>query len=297
MKNKYVFSLVLLVVILAAGAGFTALYRHGQKTTAGNESELNVVTSFYPMYVAAKNVIGDAGDVTLTNLSEPQTGCLHDYQLTTEDMKLLSTADVFIINGGGIEDFLEKVAEQYPELTIIDACEGLDLIEDNAHAWMSMALYRSQVENICEGLIAEDPGRSDIYQENTDEYIAEVQALEDEYADLAGELAGQPVILFHEAYEYLADEMGLDVAGEMDLDEERQVSAGEVADILATIETDDVPVILAEELYGKDMGDRMEAESDVAVVYIDPLTRGSYDDADSYLEGMRKNLELIKEAY
>ena len=67
--------------------------------------ELTVVTSFYPMYIAAENVIGDAGDVRLENLSEPQTGCLHDFQLTPEDMKLLSTADVFIINGGGIESF------------------------------------------------------------------------------------------------------------------------------------------------------------------------------------------------
>ncbi len=298
MKNKYVFAIVLLAVILAAGAGFTALYRHQQGSSVSDpEAELNVVTSFYPMYVAAENVIGDAEGVTLENLSEPQTGCLHDYQLTTEDMKLLSVADVFIINGGGIENFLAEVAEQYPELTVIDACEGLELKEDNAHAWMSLELYESQVENICEGLAAVDPDRAGAYQENADEYIGKIQALEDEYADLSDELNGQPVILFHEAYEYLADDLGLSIAGEMDLDEERQVSAGEVADILSTIEAENVPVIFAEELYGKDMGERMTAETDVQVVYLDPLTRGDYSDAESYLDGMRENLELIKKAY
>ena len=114
MKNKYVFVAVLLAAILLAGIGFTAVYLHQQ----GREEEddgFTVVTSFYPMYVAARNVVGDQGHVRLENLSEPQTGCLHDYQLTSEDMKLLATADVFIINGGGIETFLADVAAEYPD--------------------------------------------------------------------------------------------------------------------------------------------------------------------------------------
>ena len=82
----------------------------------------------------------------------------------------------------------------------------------------------------------------------------------------------------------------------MDLDEERQVSAGEVADILSVIETEDVRVILAEELYGRDMGEMMEKETDVRVVYLDTMTRGEYD-ADSYLDGMRSNLELLIQAF
>ncbi len=103
-------------------------------------------------------------------------------------------------------------------------------------------------------------------------------------------------MLFHEAYAYLAEELGLTVVGEMDLDEERQVSAGEVAGILSVIEADHVPVIFAEELYAKDMGDRMEEETDVTVLYLDPLTRGDYS-ADSYVNGMRGNLAIIAEAY
>ena len=104
--------------------GLTGWYvSQTQEQTDGQE--LTVVTSFYPMYIAAENVIGDADGVRLENLSEPQTGCLHDFQLTPEDMKLLSTADVFIINGGGIESFMKEVAEAYPNLKIIEACENI----------------------------------------------------------------------------------------------------------------------------------------------------------------------------
>ncbi len=351
MRNKYVFVVVLLAVILAAGAGLTAFSVHLRNRTearsgdaesaaeasaaadaeasaaadatagaagsaAGSAEEFTVVTSFYPMYIAAENVIGGCEGVRLENLSEPQTGCLHDYQLTTEDMKLLSTADVFVINGGGIETFLARVAEQYPDLTVIDACEGIELLGDNAHAWMSVEDYMVQVQNICDGLCAaaadeweasgassEDSGTSaadpdivDTFRGNTDVYLGKLGELEEECTALADEIAGEPVVLFHEAYEYLAEELGLIVVGEMDMDEERQVSAGEVAQIISVIESEQVPVIFAEELYAKDMGDRMEEETDVTVLYLDPLTRGIYD-ADSYLDGMRENLRLIYSAY
>ena len=119
MKKKYLYTAIMLFVILVAGMGLTGWYvSQTQEQTDGQE--LTVVTSFYPMYIAAENVIGDADGVRLENLSEPQTGCLHDFQLTPEDMKLLSTADVFIINGGGIESFMKEVAEAYPNLKIID---------------------------------------------------------------------------------------------------------------------------------------------------------------------------------
>ncbi len=297
MKNKYVFTSLLLAVILLVSIGFTALYVQRQDGTS-EDTELTVVTSFYPMYIAAENIIGDCEGVALENLSEPQTGCLHDYQLTTEDMRLLSTADVFIINGGGIESFLSEVAEQYPDLIIINACENLELIEDNAHAWMSVDKYMTQIETICEDLVGADPdaSRAGVYEANASEYLEKLQTLKDEYADVFEELDSQSVVLFHEAYEYLADDMGLIVAGVMDLDEERQVSAGEVADILSVIDKQQVSVIFAEELYGKDMGDTVEAEADVTVLYLDTLTRGDYD-ADSYLDGMRANLEQIREAF
>lgn len=295
MKNKYVFVTVLLAVILLAGVGFTAVCLHRQDRTQ-NRERLTVVTSFYPMYIAAKNVIGDTEGVSLENLSEPQTGCLHDYQLTSADMKLLSTADVFIVNGGGIESFLMDVAAEYPDLTIINACENLELLGENAHAWMNMDDYCVQVETICEGLAAADSTGAEQYQRNAENYVEKIKDLQEEYSDVVSVLRGQPVILFHEAYEYIADEFGMNVAGILNLDEERQVSAGEVADILSIIEAEDVSVILAEELYGKDMGDMMEKESGVQVVYLDTLTRGDYD-ADSYLDGMRSNLDLLTKAF
>lgn len=318
MKNKYVFVLVMLLSILVVSFGFTNIYvsQHQQS----EDEEFVVVTSFYPMYIAAMNVVGETEGVTLKNLSEPQTGCLHDFQLTPADMKLLSTADVFIINGGGIESFIEDIAKQYPELVIIEACEGIELLceEDahghehddeesdeshenhshdvNAHAWMSVANYRKQVENIADGLVKSAPKSSESFLANAGTYDRKLEALQDEQEALLTLTKGKETIMFHCAYDYVAEDLGLEVAFCMDLDEERQVSAGEVAEVLEVIEHHGVKYIFAEALYGTNMCEMVQKEADVEVIYLDPLNRGAYE-ADSYIEGMRNNLKQIYEAF
>ena len=296
-KNKYVFVLVMLVVITVVSGLLTNIYVR-ESGSKQEEQTLTVVTSFYPMYIAALNVIGDTDGVHLQNLSEPQTGCLHDFQLTPEDMKLLSKADVFIINGGGIESFMKDVAKSYPDLTIIEASEGIDLLEDegeeNAHAWMSVATYEEQVNHIAEGLAAADEKHASDYQKHADAYVVKLDALKERQQKVAEKIKGQSVILFHEAYDYVADDYGLNVAYVLDLDEERQVSAGGVADVLAAVRDDHVKYILAEELYGKSMGDTVEKETDAKVIYLDALNRGDYD-ADSYIKGMSANIDLIEQ--
>lgn len=294
MKNKYVFVTVMLAVLLFLGVGLTEIYVN--HTEEKEDGQYTVVTSFYPMYIAALNVVGENDHIRLENLSEPQTGCLHDYQLTPADMQLLSTADAFIINGGGIESFLGEVAEQYPELSIINASEQVELIEDNAHAWMNIEDYMTQVKTIEAELSAADPADADQFSENAEAYLAKLSSLK-EQADAVKPLTeGKNIVIFHEAYEYVAEEFGMQVSYVMDLDEERQVSAGEVADVVRAVTDGGVRVILAEELYGKDMGDTVESETDAKVCYLDTLVRGDYD-ADSYLNAMQQNITLLKEAF
>lgn len=149
MKNKCKFVGIMFLGILIVCTLAVMAYEHtaGMKGAAGGASNasgntkntdeaddmLTVVTSFYPMYIATLNIVDGVEGVRLENLSEPQTGCLHDFQLTPEDMKLLSTADVFVINGGGIESFMSDVAKAYPKLDVVEACEDVALLsEDDA---------------------------------------------------------------------------------------------------------------------------------------------------------------------
>ena len=358
MKNKCKFVgimfLCILIVCTLAVMAYEHTYEHtaGKTGAAGEMSDasdsakntdeaddmLTVVTSFYPMYIATLNIVDGVKGVRLENLSEPQTGCLHDFQLTPEDMKLLSTADVFVINGGSIESFMSDVAKAYPKLDVVEACEDVALLSDdesdsdhdhdhdadaesdsdhdhdhdadaesdsahdhdhgdeNAHAWMSVPRYRTMVKTIASHLAQKDEAHAEEYYANAEKYDAKLAKLEKEQDSLKSLTDGQNIVIFHEAYAYVADDFSMNACYLLDLDEERSVSAGEIKQVISAIKDDGVSVILAEELYGKSMGDTVSRETDVHVVYIDPLNRGEYD-KDSYLDGMEQNIELIKDAF
>lgn len=354
MKNKCKFVGIMFLCILIVCTLAVMAYEHtaGKTGAAGEMSDasdsakntdeaddmLTVVTSFYPMYIATLNIVDGVKGVRLENLSEPQTGCLHDFQLTPEDMKLLSTADVFVINGGGIESFMSDVAKAYPKLDVVEACEDVALLSDdesdsdhdhdhdadaesysdhdhdheadaesdsahdhdhgdeNAHAWMSVPRYRTMVKTIASHLAQKDEAHAEEYYANAEKYDAKLAKLEKEQDSLKSLTDGQNIVIFHEAYAYVADDFSMNACYLLDLDEERSVSAGEIKQVISAIKDDGVSVILAEELYGKSMGDTVSRETDVHVVYIDPLNRGEYD-KDSYLDGMEQNIELIKDAF
>lgn len=340
MKNKCKFVGIMFLCILIVCTLAVMAYEHtaGMKGAAGGASNasgntkntdeaddmLTVVTSFYPMYIATLNIVDGVEGVRLENLSEPQTGCLHDFQLTPEDMKLLSTADVFVINGGGIESFMSDVAKAYPKLDVVEACEDVALLseddadsdhdhdheadaesdsahdhdhgDENAHAWMSVPRYRTMVQTIASRLAEKDAKHADEYYANAKTYDAKLAVLEEKINSLKSLTNGQNIIIFHEAYAYVADDFSMNACYLLDLDEERSVSAGEIKQVIGAIKDDGVSVILAEELYGRSMGDTVSRETDVHVIYIDPLNRGEYD-KDSYLYGMEHNIELIKEAF
>lgn len=360
MKNKCKFVgimfLCILTVCTLAVMAYERAYEHTEgktgvvggvsgafdstKNTDEADDMLTVVTSFYPMYIATLNIVDGVDGVRLENLSEPQTGCLHDFQLTPGDMKLLSTADVFVINGGGIESFMSDVAKAYPKLDVVEACEDVALLsedddetdgahdhdhdtdaesesdhdhdhdadaesdsdhdhdhgDENAHAWMSVPRYRTMVQTIASRLAEKDAKHADEYYANAKAYDAKLAVLEEKIDSLKSLTGGQNIIIFHEAYEYVADDFSMNACYLLDLDEERSVSAGEVKQVIGAIKDDGVSVILAEELYGKSMGDTVSRETDVHMVYIDPLNRGEYD-KDSYLDGMEHNIELIKDAF
>lgn len=292
-RKKYGFVFCLLVVIAMISLGTVSIYVNHEEKKETTE-QLRVVTSFYPMYVAAMNVTGGCKSVILENLSEPQTGCLHDYQLTPEDMVLLSKADVFIINGGGIENFLSEVASRYPNLTIIEAGEGIEMSGENAHLWMDTEKYQKQVQNIAKGLSEVDETNKKIYQKNADAYCEQIADLTEEYRDTCNG-NGQKVVLFHEGLEYAANEWNMNDVYTLNLDEERQVSAGEVADVLSAIQKDGAKMILAERTYGEELAESVKKETNVPVVYLDTCVQGKYE-KDAYLKAMRSNLEALKEA-
>ena len=102
--TKYI---IIAVVVIAIIAVLVILNINKNNRTNKDDEAVKIVTSFYPMYIIAENITDGAENIELVNMADVNVGCLHDYTLTTEDMKKVENADIFIMNGLGMESIIE----------------------------------------------------------------------------------------------------------------------------------------------------------------------------------------------
>jgi zinc transport system substrate-binding protein len=244
------------------------------------------------MYIAAKNVVKDIEGVTLVNLTENQGSCLHDYQLTTADLKKLETADVLIINGGGMESFLEEIVEAYPNLAILDASLGMETKEENAHYWVDPDRYKIQLSNIEKGLAAMDSAHKKAYEENLAAYVAKVEKEKEKFFSALESFPKENVVLFSDAFYYLAERLGFSISYHIELEEDTALNTGEIAEIIDLIKEENVGLLFSEEAFLEGIPQSISRETLVPVCVVDTLVTGSGEE-DAYLVGMGKNRQAI----
>ena len=270
------------------------------------DSEINVTASFYPIYILAENVIGNTEGINLQNMAQPQTGCLHDYQLSTGDMKKLDTTDIFLINGGGMESFLDNALELFPQLNIVDTSKGTVSLEndghdheeegedehshnheENSHFWILPQNAAVQAENICEALSEVCPDKADEFRRNTDNFIESLNDIETFDGN------GMKVCIFNEAFAYLHLSYGLDVRLCVEMDENQTPSAKEMAEIITTVKEENISLLIAADDASKAIADTVARETDAKVVVLDPVLTGDFS-PESYAEALNENARILK---
>ncbi len=267
------------------------------------DSDIQIITSFYPVYLTTINITRDIQDVTVTNMTEPQTGCLHDYSLKTGDMKKLEDGDIFIINGAGMEAFLEKVTSQMPDLDIVDASEGMELLkdeasgEDNPHVWVSVTGAIEQTQNIAVKLAALDPDNAEKYSLNAEEYVRKLEALRNKmHSELDG-LGNRDIVTFHEAFPYFAKEFDLNIKAVLVQEEGNGPDAGQLARTVDIVKDEGIRALFTEPQYQHDIADTVARETGAKIYSLDPIVTGEADgDFDAYIRKMEANMLVLKEA-
>lgn len=300
--KKVVFVLLIICCFILCGCGY--------QENKIDENKFNIVTSFYPMYVATSNIVDGVEDVTLSNMTDVQVGCLHDYQMTTKDMNKLEKADVFIINGGGMESFLDKATSSCKNLKVINSSEGIleenvheaehheheeGHNEENAHIWVSVSLYINQVQNIANELAKVDEKNADKYLKNAEIYIEKLKTLKNEMHEKLDNLEKKNIVTFHEAFSYFADEFNLNVVAVIEREPGTSPSAGQLAEIIDEIKETSAKAIFVEPQYEKTTANVISKETGVPVYTLDPIVSGKLDKGE-YERIMRENLKVLEEA-
>ena len=282
----------------------------GLACASNTDSEkIKVVATVFPLGDFVKNVGGEKVEVSdLMSAGDSP----HTWEPLPSQVKTIADAGLIVINGAGLEFWIEKVVEAAasPDLVVVDtsifvAMEGLLLTGDegdhgheeshhgvNPHIWLDPLLAQKQVEAIAQALIMVDPDNSDTYLENAAVYIAELNALDEDIRNTTESFSVRQFIAFHPAWTYFANRYGLTEVAVIEkapgLD-----SAAHWKDVIDEARETGIETIFAE-LQSKSQAPQTIAENiEAEVIFLDPIGGVDQEGRDSYIALMRYNAEQM----
>jgi ABC-type Zn uptake system ZnuABC Zn-binding protein ZnuA len=285
-------------IAAAALAAFLAL-----SPLPAGAGELRVLASFLPMYLFARGVAGDVPGIEVDLMLPASLGCPHDYALTPGDMRKIASADLFIANGYGMEEFLgAPVRKANPRIRIVEAANGVPPIRGgegghggiNPHTWVSPRNAILEVRNIEKALSAASPGDASAFRRNADAYAAKLSVLAGEFEAAAAKFRNRNIVTFHNVFDYLARDLGLVIVGEIEETAGQEPSAGEVARLVRSIREKKAAAVFWEPQYPKRLAEVIAAEAGVPSRVLDPVSTGTMTPT-TYEDAMRRNLRTLSE--
>lgn len=298
-KGKIV-KIVIIVLCIILIIGFIVWKNIERNNNDVSSSKTRIVTSFYPMYVIALNLTEGAEGIELSNMADVNVGCLHDYTLTTEDMKKVENADIFISNGLGMENFISKILESNSDMKVIDSSNNLENvisngIEENAHIWTSIDNYILQVQNIAEELKTADAKNAEVYTQNAQKYVDELNKLNEEYKSKLAKLNGEKAICLNEAFEYMGQELGMEMITIKTDHEESTISAGMLKSVINKVKEDDIKIIIIDKNDSKTNAETIANETGAKILELNSGLTGELN-KDAYINQMRENMRILENA-
>ncbi|MGH4119787.1 metal ABC transporter substrate-binding protein [Clostridium sp.] len=303
MKNiiTKIITIILASVVLFSGCTSEKNSNASSGAETRDDEILTIAASFYPMYIFTLNVVKDIPNVKVISMTKPTAGCLHDYSITTSDMKTLDSARVFVTNGAGMESFMDKVTEQMPNLKVIESSKGIELIKskgdegDNPHVWVSISNAITQVKTIGEQLATLDPNNAEKYKANTDKYVKKLETQREKMHKSLDAIVNRDIVTFHEAFPYFAKEFNFNIVGVVEREPGSAPSAKELKETIEQVKKLKVRALFAEPQYPAKSAETIATATGIKVYTLDPVVTGPMD-ADAYINIMDSNLKVLEEA-
>lgn len=239
-----------------------------------------VVTTIAPLGDFVTAVGGDRVEVTVL---VPPGAEPHTYEPTPSQMKDVAKADLYVMNGAGLEFWMDKVLGVNKDMLIVDSSRGVPLVnesggETDPHIWISLRNAAVQVNNICSGLIQVDPENRDYYSKNRDEYLQKLKALDEELNQTFAAKDDKTFIVYHPAWTYFARDYNLDQVPI--LENEKEPGPKYLGSIIDLAKRNNITVVFVEPQYNPKSAEVIAREMNASVETLDPL-------GQNYLENMR----------
>ena len=153
------------------------------------------------------------GNRVLAHIMIPGGANPDTYEPTPRQLINLSNSRMYVKVGAPNFPFENKYISTFldssPRMTVIDASQGMKFRGEDHHVWTSPALARITAANIAKALAINDPLHKDEYERNLQEFLAEIDRLDQEIRKSLKEKAGYSFMTYHPAWGYFADEYNI----------------------------------------------------------------------------------------
>ncbi|MXP54822.1 metal ABC transporter substrate-binding protein [Pantoea sp. Seng] len=272
-------------------------------TLAFAADKLKVVTTFTVIADMAKNVAGDAAEVT--SITKPGAE-IHEYQPTPGDIRRAQGADLILVNGFNLELWFSRFYQRLksvPEVTVTEGIEPLGITEGpyngkpNPHAWMSPDNALIYVDNIRNALQKYDPANAAVYQANADRYKTQIQQT---LAPMRAEIEKLPenqrwLVTSEGAFTYLARDLGLKELYLWPINADQQGTPQQVRKVIDAVRANHIPTIFSESTISAKPAQQVAREAGIhygGVLYVDSLSN-SDGPVPTYLDLLRVTTDTV----
>lgn len=307
---------VLFLTAIAAVGLFAACGNQAQEP-AENEN-IQVITTFYPMYEFTKEVVGDEGDVQLLIPAGTEP---HDFEPSAKDLAEIADSDVFVYNSPELETWVDNLTDSVDtdQTTIIEASKDISLMEGSAHeheegeaesaeehsheldphVWLDPVLAIQEVETIRDELSAKYPDDKAVFEENAAAYIEKLQDLDNQYKTAFADASNKTFVTQHAAFGYLANQYGLTQEAIAGVSPDQEPSPTRLSELKHYVDDHNVSVIYFEENATSKVAETLSQETGVKLEVLNPLeslTEQQIKDGENYISVMEDNLTALKES-
>lgn len=247
-------------------------------------------------------------ELTVERIVTENVSCLHEYSLQVYQMRTIEAADVVILSGAGLEEFLDDALSGAEN--VIDASLGIGLIcpeddhdhehehgdhghhhDQDPHIWLSPENAKIMAQNICDGLSAQYPDSAGIFEDNLTVLLSDLEALQSYGETVCAELACRELITFHDGFAYFAQAFDLTILRAVEEESGSEASAAQLIELINETRHHHLPAIFTETNGSTAAAEIIAAETDVKIFTLDMVMAG-----DSYFDAMYHNLDTMKEA-
>ncbi|MGA2173251.1 MAG: metal ABC transporter substrate-binding protein [Sedimentisphaerales bacterium] len=290
---------------------------------AEQAAKKRVLCTTFPIYQITRNVTQGRDAVVVSLMIPAGMGCPHDYALTPQDMKKIAEADILVVNGLGMEEFLgAPIGKANPNVIVIDSSKGIkgtlymtgEDEEDekeakneqheeghhhhegpNPHLFASPRMAAQLAINIAEELSKTDANGAALYKKNAEEYALRLRKLADEFAATGRTLKNNRIVTQHGVFDYLARDTGLEIVAVVQEHAGQEPSAAKMLSVAKAIREKKAGAIFTEPQYPAATGETLARETGIPAATLDPAASGPENAGlDYYEKVMKANLETLK---